>query len=87
MAHYLIRELYTAQPASDLANVTVNGWVRTSRESKAFAFVELNDGSYFRNLQVIVEEERVEGYRDLIRQISVGAAVEFTGTLVMTPDM
>jgi asparaginyl-tRNA synthetase len=37
-------------PSADLADVKVNGWVRTMRESKTFAFVELNDGSYFRNL-------------------------------------
>ena len=59
MAHYLIKELYTNMPAADLADVKINGWVRTSRESKTFAFVELNDGSYFRNLQVILEEEKL----------------------------
>ena len=75
MAHYLIKELYTNMPASDLADVKVNGWVRTSRESKTFAFVELNDGSYFRNLQVILEEEKLNNYREVIKQISVGAAV------------
>ena len=87
MAHYLIKELYTNMPSADLADVKVNGWVRTSRESKTFAFVELNDGSYFRNLQVILEEEKLNNYREVIKQISVGAAVEFTGTLVLTPGM
>ena len=87
MAHYLVRELYTSRPESDMVNVTVNGWVRTSRESKSFAFVELNDGTYFRNLQVVLEENRISDYRSCIKQLSVGAAVEFTGTLVLTPDM
>ena len=87
MAHYLIKQLYTNMPSADLAGVKVNGWVRTMRESKTFAFVELNDGSYFRNLQVILEEEKLNNYREVTKAISVGAAVEFTGTLVLTPDM
>ena len=41
---------YTAEP------VTVCGWVRTLRSSKALGFIELNDGSYFSNLQVVFEE-------------------------------
>ena len=87
MAHYLIKELYTNMPTADLAEVKVYGRVRTSRESKTFAFVELNEGSYYRNLQVILEEEKLNNYREIIKQISVGAAVEFTGTLVLTPGM
>ena len=86
MAHYLIRELFTAMPSSDLPEVKVNGWVRTVRESKAFAFVEVNDGTYFRNLQVILESDKLENYAELVKQITTGAAVEFTGTLVLTPE-
>ena len=85
MKHYLIRELYTSVPAQDLPEVKLNGWVRTMRESKTFAFVELNDGSYFRNLQVILEEEKLANYREATKAIGVGAAIEVTGTLVLTP--
>ena len=87
MKHYLVKELYTQIPQQDVAEVKVNGWVRTMRESKAFAFVELNDGSYFRNLQIILEEAKLDNYREATRQIGVGAAIEVTGTLVLTPDM
>ena len=87
MKHYLVRELYTAIPAHDLPEVKVNGWVRTMRESKAFAFVELNDGSYFRNLQIILEASRLDNYAEAVRAIGVGAAIEVVGTLVLTPDM
>ncbi|MEE1199361.1 MAG: amino acid--tRNA ligase-related protein, partial [Christensenellales bacterium] len=87
MAHFLIKQLYTQLPEENLPRVKVNGWVRTMRESKAFAFVELNDGSYFRNLQIVLEEEKLPNYRELIRQITLGAAVEFEGTLVLTPEM
>ena len=67
MAHYLVKQLYTDRPAADIAGVTVNGWVRTMRESKAFAFVELNDGSYFKNLQVILEADRLPDYAETVR--------------------
>ena len=87
MKHYLVKELYSQIPQQDVAQVKVNGWVRTMRESKAFAFVELNDGTYFRNLQVILEEAKLNNYREATRQIGVGAAIEVTGTLVLTPDM
>ena len=87
MKHYLVRELYTAIPAQDLPEVKVNGWVRTMRESKAFAFVELNDGTYFRNLQIILEASKLDNYAEAVRTIGVGAAIEVVGTLVLTPDM
>ena len=77
MKHYLVKELYTKIPSQDLPEVKVNGWVRTMRESKAFAFVELNDGTYFRNLQVILEEAKLNNYREATRQIGVGAVVFF----------
>jgi asparaginyl-tRNA synthetase len=72
MKHYLVKELYTQIPQQDVAEVKVNGWVRTMRESKTFAFVELNDGTYFRNLQVILEEAKLNNYREATRQIGVG---------------
>ncbi len=87
MAVTLVRDLFAAVPQADVAGVTVKGWVRTSRESKAFAFVELNDGSYFRNLQVVLEEGRLNNYREIVKGISVGAAIQFTGTIVLTPEM
>ena len=68
MAHILIKKLYTEMPSANLSDVTVNGWVRTMRESKSFAFVELNDGSYFRNLQVVLEADKLPNYRELTRQ-------------------
>ena len=75
MADYLVRQLFREMPEADLSGVTVKGWVRTARESKTFAFIELNDGSFFRNLQIVLEEERVRDYRDVLKKIGVGAAL------------
>ena len=87
MAECKIRDLYTHIPAQDTPDVTVSGWVRTMRESKTFAFVELNDGSYFKNLQIILDEGALEDYRALVKAIGVGASLCVTGTIVLTPDM
>ncbi len=83
----LVRELFKSAPATNLEGVQISGWVRTMRESKSFAFVELNDGSYFRNLQIVLEADKLPNYREIVRKIGVGAAIEAEGTLVLTPEM
>ncbi|NJL91786.1 MAG: asparagine--tRNA ligase, partial [Coleofasciculaceae cyanobacterium SM2_1_6] len=63
------------------AQVTVQGWVRTKRESKGFSFMELNDGSFMANLQVVINAD-VPDYEVVIKKINTGASVEVAGTLV-----
>ena len=65
--------------------VTVCGWVRTIRDLKGFGFIELNDGSCFKNLQVVLEAETLPNYKEISAQ-NVGAALIVTGTVVLTPD-
>ena len=65
--------------------VTVGGWVRTIRDLKGFGFIELNDGSCFKNLQVVMEAESLANYKDIAAQ-NVGAALVITGTVVLTPE-
>ena len=84
MNKYLIRDLYRQTPA-DGTQMTVNGWVRTVRDSKAFAFISLNDGSFFKPLQVVLDES-VPGFRDIVK-VTQGSAIEVTGVLKLTPDM
>lgn len=65
--------------------VDVRGWVRTKRESKGdFAFLELNDGSCFGNLQVVVDG-KLPNYATLIKQITTGASVAIDGEIVASP--
>ncbi|MBR2471529.1 MAG: asparagine--tRNA ligase, partial [Clostridia bacterium] len=54
------------------------------RSSKSFGFIELNDGSFFKNLQVVFEEEKLSNY-DKIEKLNVGSAIVVTGTLELTP--
>ncbi len=65
--------------------VTVCGWARTLRDSKSFGFIELNDGSYFKNCQIVMEREKLSNY-DEIAKSNVGACFKVTGKLVLTPD-
>ncbi|MDB9512270.1 asparagine--tRNA ligase [Kamptonema animale CS-326] len=65
-------------------NVTVQGWVRTKRELKEFAFVEVNDGSAMANLQVVINLN-LPNYEHIVKQLNTGASVEVTGVLVASP--
>lgn len=67
-------------------SVTVGGWVRTVRQSKNIAFMEINDGSCFKGLQIVIDKEKVENFDEIISQ-NVGAAVVATGIIVATPEM
>jgi len=73
--------LRTGQPDE---TVTIQGWVRTKRELKEFAFMEVNDGSCLANLQVILNPD-VPDYQTILQQVNTGASVEVAGVLVPSP--
>jgi asparaginyl-tRNA synthetase len=73
--------LRTGQPDE---TVTIQGWVRTKRELKEFAFMEVNDGSCLANLQVILNPD-VPEYQTILQQANTGASVEVAGVLVPSP--
>jgi asparaginyl-tRNA synthetase len=66
------------------ANITVQGWIRSKRESKGFAFVDVNDGSCMANIQVVMAQD-LPNYAEHIKRLSTGASVEFQGNLVASP--
>ena len=65
--------------------VTLGGWIRTMRVSKNFGFIELNDGSFFKNIQIVFEADKVSNYEEIAKQ-NVGAALIVKGLLVETPE-
>ena len=65
--------------------VTVAGWAKSIRDSKAFGFIELNDGSCFKNTQIVFERETLANYDEIAHQ-NVGASVIVTGVVVLTPE-
>ncbi len=85
MKHQKISGIYADAAAFAGQTVTVCGWVRTVRDMKNFGFVELNDGSCFKSLQVVLERGSLNNYDEIVRQ-NVGAALIVRGTLVLTPE-
>ena len=75
-----IKILSVLNSKTPLDNICVKGWVRTRRDSKNFSFIELNDGSCLKNLQVIADES-LANYED-IKKITIGSAVSIVGNLV-----
>ncbi len=78
-----IRSLY--QQGATEGMMTVAGWVRTVRDSKTFGFIELNDGTFFKSLQVVFEEEHLDNFKE-IAKLGVGSAIIVEGNLVLTPN-
>lgn len=68
------------QSAGPVAEMLVQGWVRTRRDAKGFSFIELNDGSALRNLQVIAQED-LPNYV-AVQRLTTGAAITVRGALV-----
>ncbi len=84
MADMSIRKLYTEIPTENIRECTVSGWVRTVRDSKAFGFIEVNDGTYFKNLQIVLEDGLTENFSEIVKT-TLGSAIRATGELVLTP--
>ncbi len=80
-----ITKIFDDPSSFDQKTVTVAGWCRTIRASNVFGFIELNDGSCFKNLQVVFEADKLENYKTVAKQ-NVGASFCITGTLVLTPE-
>ncbi|MBO5648850.1 MAG: asparagine--tRNA ligase [Clostridia bacterium] len=85
MKRITIKEIYRDPAGFDGQVITVAGWARNIRASNAFGFIELNDGSYFKNLQIVLEDEKLPNYREIAHQ-NIGCALIVRGTLVLTPD-
>jgi len=80
-----VREIFRNQDKFANAEVQISGWVRTLRSSNVFGFIEINDGTFFKNIQVVFESEFLDNYKEIASQ-NVGASLNITGTLVLTPE-
>lgn len=85
MKEILLRELYrnTAEYADQ--EVVIKGWVRNNRASNKFGFIELNDGSFFKSVQVVYEEEFLNNFEE-ISKAYVATALEVKGIVEVTPN-
>ncbi len=79
-----VKSLFRETAAFADKEVTLGGWIRTMRVSKNFGFIELNDGSFFKNVQIVFEAGALDNYEEITKQ-NVGAALIVKGKLVETP--
>ena len=80
-----IARIFADQESFGGQTVTVMGWARTIRDMKTFGFIELNDGSCFKNLQVVLDANVLSNYKEITGQ-NVGAALIVKGEVVLTPE-
>ncbi len=79
-----VKDLYKDYENLENKTITLAGWVKTIRDSKTFGFLELNDGSFFKNVQIIFDN-KLDNF-DTICRLSIISSVEVTGKVVVTPD-
>jgi len=80
----LIRSLYKNTDAFLSKEITISGWIRTLRASNAFGFIEVNDGSFFKNIQVVFDD-KLDNFKE-ISKLPINSSISVVGTLVATPD-
>lgn len=86
---YLIRELYEASNFKDeaflesLETICLEGWVKTNRDNGAIGFIELNDGSYFKNIQLVYDKKAINNFDEVTKYLT-GTAISVTGKFVRT---
>ncbi|MEG0452475.1 MAG: amino acid--tRNA ligase-related protein, partial [Coprobacillus sp.] len=86
-----VRELYEMVISGvdfekeSLEYVEVDGWIRSNRDNGKLGFIALNDGTYFKNTQVVYLEETIKNYDD-IKRLSTGSAIRVLGKFKLTPD-
>ncbi len=80
-----IKRLHESAENYGNQSVTVCGWIKTLRDSKAVGFIEINDGSCFKCVQIVFESDKINNYKE-IAKLNVGAAIRVTGTFILTPN-
>lgn len=80
-----IKKLFDSAETYADKSVTVCGWVKTLRDSKAIGFIEVNDGSCFKGVQIVFEADKLDNYKE-IAKLNVGSAIKVTGKLLLTPQ-
>src|SRR5690554_6944904 len=84
MRAVFIKDIYRNTDKYADQAIVIEGWIRTLRASKAFGFIEVNDGTFFKNIQVVFEES-LENF-DKIGKLPISTSINVEGKLVLTPD-
>ena len=78
-----VKELYEKYENLDSKEIILCGWIRNLRSSKSIAFISLNDGSFFESVQVVLEENELENYKE-IESLNIGSSIIVNGVLKVT---
>ena len=84
MKKLVIKDLYKNTTEYKDKEITLEGWVRTIRDSKTFGFIELNDGSFFKNVQIVFSDT-LDNFAE-IAKLSISSSIKVTGTFVITEN-
>ncbi|MDP3486911.1 MAG: asparagine--tRNA ligase [Bacillota bacterium] len=79
-----VKDLYRQTSQYLNQEVTIQGWVRTLRVSNAIGFIELNDGTFFKNVQIVFDPKLANF--DEVARLSIATALTVSGTLLETPE-
>lgn len=84
MGNLNIKDLYRSTNEYVNKEITLEGWVRTVRASKNFGFIELNDGSFFKNVQIVFDE-KISNFEE-IAKLTISSSVTVKGTFILTEN-
>ena len=79
-----VKDLFRKTKSYENKEIVLEGWVRTVRDSKNFGFIELNDGTFFKNVQIVFND-KLNNF-DKIRKLTISSSIKVTGTLVITEN-
>lgn len=84
MREITVRSLYKETEKYVDKQITIEGWVKTVRDSKTFGFIELNDGTFFKNVQIVITD-KLENF-DEAKKLTLSSSIKVTGTFVLTQN-
>ena len=84
MEKLVIKDLYKNKENFANKDITLDGWVRTIRDSKNFGFIELNDGSFFKNIQIVISD-KLKNFKELVK-LTICSSIKVTGTFIITEN-
>ena len=84
MKEITVKKLYKETNIYDNQNITIEGWVKSLRDSKTFGFIELNDGTFFKNIQIVFNDS-LSNFEE-VKKLTLSSSIKVTGNMVLTPN-
>ncbi len=84
MKNLTVKDLYKSTSEFSNKQITIEGWVKTVRASKNFGFIELNDGTFFKNIQIVFNND-LKNFNEICK-LTISSSIKVEGTLVETPE-